>query len=153
MKQLNIVNKKAKFDYEFIETYNCGIVLYGKEVNSIREGNCSLSGTYCIIDQYNEVFIKGSFVKNYVKKNQLQKENFEEYRDRKLLLTKKEIRRLKEYTSQKGFTLVPYRIYSDKGLIKCELKVCKGKKTYDKRESIKERDNKRDLDRISKNFK
>lgn len=152
MNKINIIYKKAQFEYEFIETYNCGIVLYGSEVNSIRNGNCSLSGSYCYISSDNEIFIKGSYIKKEIKKNQTENTNYDENRDRKLLLTKKEINYLKEYTFQKGYTIVPYRIYSYKGLIKCEIKLCKGKKIYDKREVIKKRENEIELNRIKKNF-
>ena len=153
MKTVNIINKKAKYDYEFLESYTCGIVLYGKEVKAIRNGNCSLSGSYCYISTNNEVILKDSYIKNDIKKGQFNDINFNETRERKLLLNKKEIRQIKEYTSQKGFTLVPYKIFSYKGLLKVELKVCKGKKDYDKRESIKERDSKRELNRIQKNYR
>lgn len=139
-KNVNIVNRKAHYDYEFLDSYSCGLVLYGAEVKAIRNGHISLAGTFCYIDN-GEVWIKNSYIKCPETTTRYGKSQpFEETRPRKLLLTRKEIRKLTPIILQKGYSLVPYRVYSYKGLLKCEVKLCRGKKDYDKRESMKERD-------------
>ena len=147
---MEIKNKKALFNYEVIEKLIAGIVLTGTEIKSIREGKASLVDTYCFIKD-NEVWLKNSYIKKF---DIAAMTNHEEKRDRKLLLSKQEIRRWKKPLLNPGITIVPLKMFiNQNGLCKVELCLCKGKKEYDKRESIKEQDNKRELDRIIKSYK
>jgi SsrA-binding protein len=134
---VNIVNKKARHEYFILDTYVAGIVLLGTEIKSVREGKVSLAETYCIIEKA-EVFIKNMNIAAYTHGNIF---NHEPKRTRKLLLTAREIRKLDGKVKEKGFTLVVTRLFiNDKGLAKVEIALAKGKKLYDKRDSIKERD-------------
>jgi SsrA-binding protein len=138
-KEVNIVNRKVKFEYEFIETYIAGIQLLGTEVKSIRNGEVSLVDTFCI-------FNKGELIAKNIK---IQKTDtsfsHEPLRDRKLLLNKKELKSLHKQLID-GLTIVPYRLFTNnKGLIKVEIVLAKGKKIYDKRQSIKTRDLNREM--------
>jgi SsrA-binding protein len=140
-KSINIVNKKARFEYEFLQTEVCGIQLVGSEVKSIRQGKVSISEGYCYFKD-GELFIKGMNISDY---------GFgsfhETVRDRKLLLKRKELNGL-ESKLINGVTIVPYRVFlNDKGLIKMEIALAKGKKIHDKRETIKNRDIDRDMKR------
>ena len=147
MKQLNIVNKKAKFEYHFIQTIEAGISLVGTEVKSVKAGNVSLADAYCLFKK-GELFVKSLYIAEYEMGNI---NNHEPRRDRKLLLKKPELRKLERRVSEKGFSVIPYRMYlSDRGLIKIEIVLAQGKKAYDKRHTIKDRESKRDLDRIKK---
>lgn len=138
---INIINKRAKFDYEFIRTEICGIVLMGSEVKSIKNGKISLSESYCLFDN-GELFLKNSNIAE-IPSDYTHKSN----QDRKILLKRAELRKL-ESELIKGLTIIPYRVFStDKGLIKIEIALAKGKKTYDKRESIKLRDTEREIRR------
>lgn len=138
---INIINKRAKFDYEFIRTEICGIVLMGSEVKSIKNGKISLSESYCLFDN-GELFLKNSNITE-IPSDYTHKSN----QDRKILLKRAELRKL-ESELIKGLTIIPYRVFStDKGLIKIEIALAKGKKTYDKRESIKLRDTEREIRR------
>lgn len=140
-KSINIVNKKARFEYEFIQTLTCGIQLVGSEVKSIREGKASISESYCYFNN-NELFIKGMNISDYGYGS-----FHDTSRDRKLLLKKKEIRDFQNQLTN-GLTIVPYRLFlNDNGLIKVEIVLAKGKKLYDKRETIKKRDVERDIRR------
>lgn len=140
-KSINIVNKKARFEYEFIQTLTCGIQLVGSEVKSIREGKVSISESYCYFNN-NELFIKGMNISDYGYGS-----FHDTSRDRKLLLKKKEIRDFQNQLTN-GLTIVPYRLFlNDNGLIKVEIVLAKGKKLYDKRETIKKRDVERDIRR------
>lgn len=140
-KSINIVNKKARFEYEFIQTLTCGIQLVGSEVKSIREGKASISESYCYFNN-DELFIKGMNISDYGYGS-----FHDTSRDRKLLLKKKEIRDFQNQLTN-GLTIVPYRLFlNDKGLIKVEIVLAKGKKLYDKRETIKKRDVERDIRR------
>ena len=142
-KSINIVNKKARFEYEFIQTLTCGIQLVGSEVKSIREGKTSISESYCYFNN-NELFIKGMNISDYGYGS-----FHDTSRDRKLLLKKKEIRDFQNQLTN-GLTIVPYRLFlNDNGLIKVEIVLAKGKKLYDKRETIKKRDVERDIRRNS----
>jgi SsrA-binding protein len=141
-KTINIVNKKARFEYEFIQTEVCGIQLVGSEVKSIRQGKVSISEGYCYFKD-GELFVKGMNISDY---------GFgsfhETVRDRKLLLKRKELNGL-ETKLINGLTIVPYRVFlNEKGLIKMEIALAKGKKIHDKRETIKNRDLDRDMKRI-----
>ncbi len=142
-----IKNKRASFDYELMDFFTAGIVLTGTEIKSIRAGKASLTDSYCLLSN-NEVWVKGMQISEY---------NFGSYnnhiprRDRKLLLTKKEIKKLLRLTKETGFTIVPTKLYiNEKGLAKVNIAVAKGKKEYDKRQTIKANDDKREMDRFFK---
>ena len=141
---MKIVNRKAKFEYEILNTYVAGIVLQGSEVKSIRNGRCNISDSCCIVDN-NVLILKNCHISKY---DSDKFTNHEELRDRKLLLTKKEILKLKEKSQIAGITIIPLKLFLQHNLIKVEIGLCKGKKLYDKRESIKERDIERELSRI-----
>jgi SsrA-binding protein len=141
-KSINIINKKARFEYEFLQTEVCGIQLLGSEVKSIRQGKVSISEGYCYFKD-GELFVKGMNISDY---------GFgsfhETVRDRKLLLKRKELNGL-ETKLINGLTIVPYRVFlNEKGLIKMEIALAKGKKIHDKRETIKNRDLDRDMKRF-----
>jgi SsrA-binding protein len=138
---VNIVNKKVKFEYEFIQTEIAGIQLIGSEVKSIRENKASISESYCYFSN-GELFVKGMNISDYGYGT-----FHETNRDRKLLLKKKELRKL-ENQLIKGLAIIPYRLFiNDRGLVKVEIVLGRGKKLYDKRESIKSRDIDRDMKR------
>jgi len=142
-----IKNKKASFDYEFIETFTAGIVLTGTEIKSIRAGKASLVDTYCTVIR-EEVWAKNMYIAEYFYGTY---NNHETRRDRKLLLNKREIGKIVRFSKDTGFTIIPTKMFiNEKGLAKVVIAVAKGKKQYDKRQSIKERDDKRDIDRAFK---
>lgn len=144
-KTINIRNKQASFNYEWLETFVAGLVLTGSEIKSIREGKVNLLDGYCFFDR-GEAFVKGINITPYAQGTHY---NHEPVRDRKLLLKKAEIAKLRSRVEEKGLTLVPTRLFiNDRGLAKMELALARGKKTHDKRETIKERDLKRELSRI-----
>jgi SsrA-binding protein len=136
-------NKKARHDYEIINTYEAGIVLKGTEVKSIRAGKINISDSYAKIKN-GEVWLINAHISEYEKGNY---NNHDPLRDRKLLLNKREIRKLISYTQEKGMTLVPLKVYFKKGKAKIELAVAKGKKLYDKREDIAKKDLQREYQR------
>jgi SsrA-binding protein len=139
---MNIVNRKAKFEYELIEKYEAGIVLLGSEVKSIRAGKISMADSYCLFSE-DELFLRGVTVSAVGDKMF----SHEEKRDRKLLLKRKQLEKLKT-ANQRGLTIVPYRVYlNSKNFIKVEIFLAKGKKTYDKRESLKKKDQEREIQR------
>ena len=142
---MEILNRKARYDYEIHDTYEVGIVLTGNEIKSVRKGSVNLKDSYIIIKN-SEAYILNMHITNYDKA--VFKE--EETRTRKLLLHKDEIIKINDKISIKGFTLVPLRLYFKNGKAKLEIGVAKGKHTYDKKESIKERDIKRDTDKALK---
>ena len=147
---VNIKNKKAGFDFFFIETYTAGIVLTGTEIKSIRLGKASLVDTYCTIIN-GELWVKGMNISPYFYGSY---NNHEQKRDRKLLLTKKEIRALESATKQTGYTIVPTLVFIDeKGRAKVDVALCKGKKEYDKRQTLKEKEDRREMDRAMKIYK
>ena len=137
------VNRKAKHEYLFLQTYEAGIVLQGTEVKSLREGNTNFADSYASVRK-NEVWLIGMHINPYKQGNI---NNHEPVRDRKLLLNKSEIKKLIVKINEKGLTLIPYRLYFKNGKVKVELALAKGKKTYDKREAIKKRDLKREQER------
>ena len=143
---MEILNRKARHDYFVEETIEAGIVLTGTEIKSIRQGSANIKDSYGVIKN-DEVFLLNMFISPYKEGNQF---NHEERRTRKLLLHKKEIKKLKERLEVQGFTLVPLKIYFKENKAKVRLGVCRGKKNYDKRESIKERDQKREMQKASK---
>ena len=145
--QINIKNRRATFDYEIIETFTAGIVLTGTEIKSIRTGKAGLTDTFCFINN-DEVWVKNMYISEYFYGSY---NNHEARRDRKLLLNKKEIERLKTNNDLAGFSIVPLRLFiNERGFAKLVIAIAKGKKIYDKRQSIKEREDKRLLDRIMK---
>lgn len=142
---INVRNKKASFDYEFLEKHIAGLALKGTEIKSIREGKVNLTDGYCYFSK-GEAFAKGINISGY---SQGTHYNHEPLRERKLLLKKSEIKKLESKVEEKGLTLIPIRLFiNDRGLAKVELALARGKKTHDKRESIKEKDIKRELSRI-----
>lgn len=142
---IQIKNRKAKYEYEFIDTYEAGVVLKGTEIKSLREGKASVQEAYCHIFR-DEVYIKGMTISPY---RESSFHSHEQQRERKLLLKKKEIEKLKSKTEEKGLTLVPSKIYINKrGFAKVQVVVARGKKLHDKRDSIKKKDQKRELDRM-----
>ena len=143
---MEILNRKARFDYEIFDTYEAGIALTGTEIKSIRNGNANIKDCYAIIKD-GEAYILNMYIKEYAEGNIF---NHDETRTRKLLLHKKEIYKMRDAIDREGYTLIPLKLYFKGNKAKLEIGVARGKKTYDKRESIKERDIKRD---IAKNFK
>jgi len=138
-----IKNRKARYEYDVEETFEAGIVLKGTEVKSLREGNASLQEAFAFL-QDGEVWLRDMYIKRYKHGSY---SNHEERRPRKLLLNKREIRELDKAVSKKGYTIVPLKLYFKKGYAKVLIGLARGKKKYDKREDIKERDTKRELER------
>ncbi len=146
---INIKNRKATFDYLVTETYTAGIVLTGTEIKSIRQSKASLVDTYCTFIN-EELWVKNMHVAEYFYGSY---NNHTARRDRKLLLERKELRKLKQAVKNPGFTIVPLRLFiNEKGLAKLVIALARGKHEYDKRESIKERDDKREIDRLRRNY-
>lgn len=149
LKTINIVNKRAKFDYEIIDTYTAGIVLTGTEIKSIRLGKAQIAESFCEFNN-NELFAINTYIEEYAFGNQF---NHKSRSERKLLLNKRELKKLARDVQSKGLTIVPLKLFTnEKGMAKLEIALCRGKKTYDKRESLKEQDTKRDIDRIKKAY-
>lgn len=147
---MEIINRKAKFNYFIEEEIECGIELLGNEVKSIREGSCNIKDSYARIKD-NEVYVINMFIKKYSHTGEVFASN--ETRQRRLLLHKKEILKLKDKTQKEGYTLIPLKVYFNKdNRAKLLLGLCKGKKNYDKRETIKERDIKRKIERDLKRY-
>lgn len=147
-KKISIKNKKAYFDYEMLDTYTAGIKLLGTEIKSIRESKASIKEAYCYVSN-GEIFVKNMHITEYANGGYV---NHEPYRLRKLLLNKKEIEKIEKKLKDVGITLVPLLLFiNEKGLAKLEIGVAKGKKLYDKRESLKQKDTKRDMDRLMRN--
>ena len=145
---MEILNRKAHFNYFILEEIESGIELFGSEVKSIRNGNCNIKDSYGVI-RNNEVYLINMFIKNYKEASIFNKE---ETRKRKLLLHKKEIFKLKEKIEKEGYTLIPLKVYFNKNKVKVLLGVCKGKKNFDKREVLKEKEVKRKIERELKNY-
>ena len=146
---MEIINKKAKFDYFIVEEFETGIVLTGTEIKSVRKGSCNIKDSYGIIKN-DEVFLLNMFISHYKEGNIF---NHEETRTRKLLLHKKEINKIKKLIDLNGYTLVPLKLYfNQRNKLKVLLGVCKGKKNFDKRETIKERDINREVKKNLKNY-
>ncbi len=145
MKSVEIKNKRAKFDYEWLDTYTAGLQLVGTEVKSIRMGKASIAEAYCYLTG-GELFIKGMNVTEWSHGNIF---NHDPIRERKLLLSKRELDKIDKALKDQGTTVVPTKLFiSEKGWIKLNIAVAKGKKNYDKRQSLKEKDAKRDLARL-----
>ena len=146
---INIKNKKASHEYEFIDKYVAGISLKGTEIKSIRNSQVNMSDSYCVFIE-EELWIRNLHISEYVNGGYI---NHEPKRERKLLLKRTELEKIHGKVKTKGFTIIPLRLFvNEKGKAKVEIAVAKGKKIFDKRESLKEKDNKRNLDRIKKNF-
>ena len=146
---VQIKNKKASFDYFFVDTYTAGIVLTGTEIKSIRLGKASLVDTFCYINN-GEIWVKGMNINPYFYGSY---NNHEAKRDRKLLLNKREIRQLEEASKNPGFTIVPTLLFIDgHGRAKLDIAIAKGKKEYDKRQTLREKQDKREMDRAIKHF-
>jgi SsrA-binding protein len=146
-RKIEIVNRRAQYEYEFLDVLEAGLVLQGTEIKSIRKGNANLSDAYCVF-QPDGLYVRSMFIAEYENGTYA---NHETRRIRKLLLRKPELRKLERRVKERGLTIVPYKLYlSDRGLAKLEIALAQGKKTHDKRESIKEKDNKRELDRMKK---
>ena len=143
---INIKNKRASFDYEFVDTYTAGIVLTGTEIKSIRMGKASLVDTFCYFIR-GELWVKNMHIAEYFYGSY----NHTARRDRKLLLNRKELRKLERDSQAPGFTIVPTRLFiNEKGLAKLVIALAKGKKQFDKRETLKEKDARREMDRAFK---
>ena len=147
-KNINIINKRAKHDYIILEKFNAGIVLTGTEIKSIRSGKAVISDSFCEFNSNQELFIINMFIDKYSHGNI---NNHESKSERKLLLTKLELKKLNKAVKNKGLTIVPLRLFiNEKGLAKLVISLSKGKKLFDKRQAIKKRDNKIELERIRK---
>ena len=147
---VHILNKKARFEYIILDRYTAGIVLYGTEIKSIREGKASLVDSYCAVE-HGEMFVKQMHIAEYRFGSYA---NHEAKRARKLLLQRREIRKLEKATKETGKTIIPLELFiNEKGLAKIEIALCQGKHTYDKRQSLREADDKRQMDQMRKMMK
>jgi SsrA-binding protein len=150
-KNINIQNKKARFEYEILDKYTAGIVLTGTEIKSLRASKASIAESFCEFNDKGELFAINMTIEEYAFGNYY---NHRPKAERKLLLNKRELHKLAKDVDTKGLTIVPLRLFiNDKGLAKLDIALAKGKKLYDKRDTIKDRDNKRDLNRIKKIYK
>lgn len=147
---INIKNKRARFDYELLDRFTAGIVLRGTEIKSIRLGKASLSQSFCEFNDAGELFIINMQIDEYSHGSYY---NHKPKAERKLLLNKRELKKLRKEVNTSGLTIIPLNLFmNERGLAKLNIALAKGKKLYDKRETMKDRDNKRDLSRIKKNF-
>ena len=146
---VNIRNKRATFDYEVLDTFMAGIVLTGTEIKSLRAGKAGLTDSFCIFDR-GELWAKNVYIAEYFYGTY---NNHNAHRDRKLLLTRKELKGLAADSKEPGLTIVPLRLFiNDNGYAKMDIALCKGKREYDKRDSLKEKEDRRAMDRAVKNF-
>ena len=144
---INIRNKRATFDYEILDTFTAGLVLTGTEIKSLRAGKAGLTDSFCIFDR-GELWAKNMYIAEYFYGTY---NNHNAHRDRKLLLTRRELRGLRNDSKEPGLTIVPMRIFiNDKGYAKLDIALCRGKKQYDKRESLRDKEDRRDMDRARK---
>ena len=144
---IDIVNRKGSFEYLFVQEYDAGMMLTGTEIKSIRAGNANLSDAWCLLEN-GELWVKSLFIAEYKHGTD---NNHETRRSRKLLLRKPEIRKLEKKAKEKGFTIIPIRLFiGERGFAKLRIALATGKRTFDKRETIKERDSKREIDRLKK---
>ncbi len=149
-KKINILNKKARFQYEILDKYTAGIVLTGTEIKSIRSSKASIAESFCEFNELSELFVINMTIEEYLYGTYY---NHKPKAERKLLLNRKELKKLEKEVQNTGLTIIPLRLFiNEKGYAKLDIALAKGKKLYDKRETIKDRDNKRDLARIKKNF-
>lgn len=150
-KMINIQNKRARFEYELIEQYTAGLVLTGTEIKSIRLGKATITDSFCEFNERGELFVINMNIQEYAWGTHY---NHRPKAERKLLMNKQELRKLEKEVKNVGLTIVPLRVFiTDKGYAKLVIALAKGKKLYDKRETIKDRENKRDLDRVKKTFR
>jgi SsrA-binding protein len=140
-------NRRARFEYDLLEKVEAGIVLTGTEVKSLRNGKANLEDAYAEVDRSGEVWLQGCDIPEYLQANRM---NHVPKRPRKLLLHRKEISKLATKSSERGLTLVPLSIYFKKGMAKVEISIAKGRKSYDKREAMKKKDAKREMDRAQR---
>ncbi|CAM1353164.1 MULTISPECIES: SsrA-binding protein SmpB [Tenacibaculum] len=149
-KNINIQNKKARFEYEIIDKYTAGIQLTGTEIKSIRHSKARITESFCEFNDKGELFVINMYIEEYAFGNQF---NHNPKSERRLLLNKRELKKLAREVEAKGNTIVPLRLFiNENGWAKLDVALAKGKKTHDKRETMKDRDSKRDLARIKKNF-
>lgn len=149
-KQVNIKNKRARFEYELLDQYTAGLVLTGTEIKSIRVGKASIGESFCEFNDRGELFVINMYVDEYSHGGYV---NHRTRGDRKLLLNKRELRKLHKEVKNVGLTIVPLNLFiSDKGYAKMRIALARGKKLHDKRETLKDRDNKRQIDRVKKSF-
>lgn len=147
---VNIKNRKAKFNYEFLDKYTAGIKLAGTEIKAIREGKANIAESFCEFNNH-ELFVINMHVEEYSHATHF---NHNPKSERKLLLQKRELRKLEKEVTNSGLTIIPLQLFiNDRGLAKLQITLAKGKKLYDKRDTIKDRENKRRLDRIQKDYK
>lgn len=149
--KVNIKNKKARFEYEILDTYTAGIQLTGTEIKSIRTSKARITESFCEFNEKGELFVINMFIEEYINGNIY---NHKPKSERRLLLNKRELKKLQKEVQNVGLTIIPLKLFlTDKGWAKLDIALCKGKKLHDKRNTLKDRDSKRDLDRIKKNFK
>lgn len=150
-KNINIQNKKARFQYEILDKYTAGILLTGTEIKSIRNSKASIAESFCEFNERGELFVINMTIEEYAFGNYY---NHKPKAERKLLLNRKELKKLEKEVNVKGNAIIPLRLFiNEKGYAKMDIALAKGKKLYDKRETLKDRDNKRNLDRVKKIFK
>lgn len=150
-KNINIKNRKARFNYELLDKYTAGIVLTGTEIKSIRSGKASIAESFCEFNAKGELFVINMNIEEYAFGNYY---NHRPKAERKLLLNKRELKSLHKDVQTKGYAIVPLRLFiNDRGFAKVEIALGKGKKLYDKRDTIRDRENKINLDRIKKIYK
>ncbi len=149
-KKINIQNKKARFQYEILDKYTAGIVLTGTEIKSIRDSKASIAESFCEFNEHGELFVINMTIEEYLYGTYY---NHKPKAERKLLLNKKELKKLEKEVSNTGLTIIALRLFiNENGYAKLDIALAKGKKLYDKRDSIKDRENKVRLDRIKKDF-
>jgi len=149
-KKINIQNKKARFEYEFLDRYTAGIQLTGTEIKSIRESKARITESFCEFNDRGELFVINMFIEEYIYGHSY---NHKPKSERRLLLNKQELKKLEKEVKNVGLTIIPLKLFlTDKGWAKLDIALCRGKKNYDKREHLKDQDNKRDLARIKKSF-
>lgn len=149
-KNINIKNKKARFEYEILDTYIAGIQLTGTEIKSIRESKARITESFCEFNDKGELFVINMFIEEYSFGSFY---NHRSKSERKLLLNKKELKKLQKEVQNVGLTIIPLKLFvTDKGWAKLQIALCKGKKLYDKRQTLKDRDHKKSLDRLKKDY-
>ena len=149
-KQINIQNKRARFEYEILDQFTAGIVLTGTEIKSIRSSKASIKDSFCEFNEKGELFVVNMYIEEYAFGTRF---NHRPRSSRKLLLNNRELKKLNKEVRNTGLTIVPLKLFiNDNGFAKILISLARGKKLYDKRETLKDRDNKRNLDRIKKSF-
>ncbi|MDX5584474.1 MAG: SsrA-binding protein SmpB [Aureibaculum sp.] len=149
--KINIKNKKARFEYEILDTYVAGIQLTGTEIKSVRASKARITESFCEFNEKGELFVINMYIEEYMHGNIY---NHKPKSERRLLLNKRELKKLQKEVQNVGLTIIPLRLFiTDKGWAKIKIALCKGKKLHDKRETLKDRESKRNLDRIKKDFK